>query len=103
MISQPDITNPMRAILIDWLVEVCDEFNLLTETLYLSVSYIDRYLSVVHVPRSKLQLVGVTCLYIAAKYEEIFPPDINEFSYITDDTYTKKEVCELCINHVLLL
>ena len=92
MCHQSDITNPMRCILVDWLVEVCDEFNLLPETLYLAVLYVDRYLSVVNVLRTNLQLVGVTCLYIAAKFEEIFPPDIKEFAYITDDTYTKREV-----------
>lgn len=93
---QPDITNTMRAILVDWLVEVCDEFNLLPETLYIAVAYTDRYLSSVSVPRSKLQLVGVTSLYLASKFEEIYPPDIGEFAYITDDTYTKKQVLIIC-------
>ena len=82
----------MRAILVDWLIEVADEFQLHPDTLYLAVSYTDRYLSVVSVPRSKLQLVGTTSLYLAAKLEEIHPPDIGEFAYITDDTYTKKQV-----------
>ena len=94
MSKQYDITNIMRCILVDWLVEVCDEFHLLPETLFAAVAYVDRYLSQVSVPRSKLQLVGVTCLYLSAKFEEIHPPEISEFAYITDDTYTKKQVIE---------
>ena len=94
MTKQYDITNIMRSILVDWLVEVCDEFHLLPETLFAAAAYVDRYLSHVSVPRSKLQLVGVTCLYLSAKFEEIHPPEISEFAYITDDTYTKKQVIE---------
>lgn len=98
MSQQPDITNAMRAILVDWLVEVCDEFHLLPDTLFAAVCYVDRYLSMSSVPRSKLQLVGVTSLYIAAKLEEIYPPEISEFAYITDDTYTKRQVYVYFIN-----
>ncbi|XP_019850867.1 PREDICTED: G2/mitotic-specific cyclin-A-like, partial [Amphimedon queenslandica] len=95
MTKQYDITNIMRCILVDWLVEVCDEFHLLPETLFAAVAYVDRYLSQVSVPRSKLQLVGVTCLYLSAKFEEIHPPEISEFAYITDDTYTKKQIVKM--------
>ena len=77
----------MRGILIDWLVEVAEEYRLEAETLYLAVNYIDRFLSQVPVNRSKLQLVGVTCMLVAAKYEEIHPPAVDEFVYISDNTY----------------
>ena len=97
MSQQHDITNMMRCILVDWMVEVCDEFHLLPETLFAAAVYVDRYLSRVSVQRSKLQLVGVTCLYLSAKFEEIHPPDISEFAYITDDTYTKKQVILIII------
>nr|CAD7396854.1 unnamed protein product [Timema poppensis] len=100
MLKQPDISYSMRAILVDWLVEVAEEYRLQTETLYLSVSYIDRFLSYMSVMRAKLQLVGTAAMFIASKYEEIFPPDINEFVYITDDTYTKKQV--LRMEHLIL-
>ena len=92
MRKQPDITNAMRSILVDWLVEVSDEFHLDTQTLFLAVSYTDRYLSCVSVMRSKLQLVGTASMYLSSKFEEIYPPDIGEFAYITDDTYTKRQV-----------
>ena len=56
----------------DWLVEVAEEYHLVPDSLYLSVAYIDRFLSQVLVVRSKLQLVGVTCMLLAFKYEEIY-------------------------------
>lgn len=66
MRKQPDITHHMRSILIDWLVEVCDEYNQQSETLHLAVSYVDRFLSYMSVVRTKLQLVGTAATYIAA-------------------------------------
>ncbi|CAF4854817.1 unnamed protein product [Pieris macdunnoughi] len=100
MRKQPDITQVMRSILIDWLVEVCDEYNQQSETLHLAVSYVDRFLSYMSVVRTKLQLVGTAATYIASKYEEVYPPEVSEFVYITDDTYTKKEV--LRMEHLIL-
>ena len=54
-----------------------------------------RFLSYMAVQRTKLQLVGAACMFIAAKYEEIYPPDVAEFVYITDDTYNKRQVIML--------
>jgi len=100
MSKQPDITGSMRAILVDWLVEVGEEYKLQTETLFLAVSYIDRFLSYMSVQRAKLQLVGAAAMFIASKYEEIYPPDVGEFVYITDDTYNKRQV--LRMEHLVL-
>ena len=100
MKKQQDITSSMRSILIDWLVEVTEEYKLNVETLYLAVNYTDRFLSQMSVLRGKLQLVGTASMYIASKYEEISPPDVSEFVFITDDTYTKKQV--LRMEHLLL-
>jgi len=100
MKKQQDINSSMRSILVDWLVEVSEEYKLNMETLYLAVNYTDRFLSQMSVLRGKLQLVGTASMYIASKYEEITPPDISEFVYITDDTYTKKQV--LRMEHLLL-
>lgn len=66
MKKQPDITYSMRSILIEWLVEVAEEYRLENETLYLAVSYIDRFLSYMSVVRAKLQLVGTAAMFIAA-------------------------------------
>jgi cyclin B len=85
----------MRGILVDWLVEVHLKYKLKHETLYLAVSLIDRFLDKRQVSRKRLQLVGVTGLLIAAKYEEIYPPEIREFVYITDKAYTREEILSM--------
>jgi len=95
MSNQNDINGRMRAILIDWLVEVHMKFRLVPETLYLCVNIIDRYCKKVQVRRSKLQLVGVTALLIACKYEEIYPPEVRDCVYITDRAYQSSEVLDM--------
>lgn len=94
-VVQKDITPSMRAILIDWLVEVTEEYRLVPDTLYLTVNYIDRYLSGNAVNRQQLQLLGVACMLIASKYEEICAPQVEEFCYITDNTYFKDEILQM--------
>ena len=95
MNSQSDINERMRAILIDWLVYVHRKFNLVPHTLHLCVSIIDKFCSEEQVSRNELQLVGVTALFLACKYEEILPVKNSEIVYITDGAYTKKEVVEM--------
>ncbi|XP_072977180.1 cyclin-A3-1-like [Typha angustifolia] len=92
---QKDITASMRATLVDWLVEVAEEYKLLADTLYLTISYVDRFLSANALGRQKLQLLGVSCMLVASKYEEIIPPNVEDFCYITDNTYTKQEVVKM--------
>lgn len=84
----------MRAILLDWLIEVCEVYKMRRETYYLAVDYLDRYLTNVVdcIPKNHLQLIGVTCLFIAAKVEEIYPPKISEFSYITDGACSDEDI-----------
>nr|XP_046267522.1 cyclin-A1 isoform X3 [Scatophagus argus] len=99
--KHPEITNGMRVILVDWMVEVVQEYRLRSQTLHLAVNYLDRFLScTTYVKRGKLQLVGTAALLIAAKYEEIFPPQLNEFVDTTDRTYTKKQLVRM--EHVFL-
>lgn len=95
MVLQPDINGKMRSILVDWLVEVHMKYKLRHETLFLAVSLIDRYLAALPVPRACLQLVGVVCMFVAAKFEQINPPQVADFVYITDNTYTKEEVLSM--------
>ncbi|KAL6207900.1 hypothetical protein ACLB2K_018853 [Fragaria x ananassa] len=92
---QKDITANMRGVLVDWLVEVAEEYKLLPDTLYLTVSYVDRFLSFNALNRKMLQLLGVSSMLVASKYEEITPPHVEELCYITDSTYTKEEVCKM--------
>ncbi|XP_038606290.1 G2/mitotic-specific cyclin-B2 [Tachyglossus aculeatus] len=90
-----ELNGRMRAILVDWLVQVHSKFRLLQETLYMCVAIMDRFLQAQPVSRKKLQLVGVTALLLASKYEEIFSPDIRDFVYITDQTYTSSQIREM--------
>ncbi|XP_040825498.1 G2/mitotic-specific cyclin-B2 isoform X2 [Ochotona curzoniae] len=90
-----DINGRMRAILVDWLVQVHSKFRLLQETLYMCVAIMDRFLQVQPVSRKKLQLVGITALLLASKYEEMFSPNIEDFVYITDNAYTSAQIREM--------
>jgi len=90
--TQREINPQMRGILIDWLIEVAEEYKLRPETLFIAVNYIDRFLAKSPVQRGKLQLVGITAMLIAAKYEEIYAPVVDDFVYISDNTYTREEV-----------
>ncbi|XP_061886391.1 G2/mitotic-specific cyclin-B2 isoform X1 [Entelurus aequoreus] len=119
-----EITHHMRALLIDWMVQVSSRFQLLQETLYLSVAVLDRFLQnsccvrtdmslgpdmdrgppvedhwcilkVQPVSRRKLQLVGVTAMLVACKYEEMYAPEVGDFAYITDNAFTKAQILEM--------
>ncbi|KAH8348126.1 hypothetical protein KR084_004484 [Drosophila pseudotakahashii] len=94
--GQKEVSHKMRAVLIDWINEVHLQFHLAAETFQLAVAIIDRYLQVVKdTKRTYLQLVGVTALFIATKYEELFPPAIGDFVFITDDTYTARQIRQM--------
>ena len=95
MEKQPDINEQMRAILIDWLIEVHLRFHLKDQTLYITVGIIDLYLSNKIIQRSKLQLLGITALLIACKSQEIYYPPIKDFIDITDKAYEKKELINM--------
>ena len=95
MLYQNDINEKMRSILLDWLIEVHLKFKLVPETMYLTVHLIDKYLEKKQVKRNKLQLVGVTAMLIACKYEEMYPPEVKDFIYITDKAYNKEEVLNM--------
>jgi len=92
----PALQPRMRAILLDWLIEVCEVYRLHRETFYLAVDFIDRFLgSAPAVPKNRLQLIGVTCLFIGAKIEEIYPPKLQEFAYVTDGACTEEEILQM--------
>nr|XP_023027402.1 G2/mitotic-specific cyclin-B2-like [Leptinotarsa decemlineata] len=75
-----EITPQMRAILVDWLVEIHFHFNMHQETLHLCVSIVDRYLQETKVmERDVFQLVGASALLVAAKYERTYIPRVYEF------------------------
>ena len=93
----------MRKVLLDWLVEVHANFKLLPETLFITVNLIDRYSALCQIERKNYQLLGVTCMLIAAKYEEIYPPELRDFLAVSENKFTKKTVLQMekDILHVL--
>ncbi|XP_012469236.1 G2/mitotic-specific cyclin-2 isoform X2 [Gossypium raimondii] len=95
MDQQSDVNEKMRAILIDWLIEVHDKFDLMGETLFLTVNLIDRFLSQQTVMRKKLQLVGLVAMLLACKYEEVSVPIVGDLILISDKAYSRKEVLEM--------
>ena len=95
LICQPVEMPRYRKILVDWLVGVSLHFHLLQETLFLSVDILDRYLQCATVSKKQLQLVGTTCLFVAAKYEEVYPPFVSDFAFMTDHTYSKQEIVDM--------
>ena len=95
MSRQNEINEKMRSILVDWIIEVHFKFGFTDETLFMTVSIIDRYLSIAQISRTNFQLLGITALMIACKHEEIDLPKINDFIYITDNAYVKEEVIKM--------
>ncbi|XP_026777295.3 G2/mitotic-specific cyclin-B1 isoform X2 [Pangasianodon hypophthalmus] len=98
-----EVTGNMRAILIDWLVQVQIKFRLLQETMYMTVAIIDRFLQDHPVPKKQLQLVGVTAMFIASKYEEMYPPEIADFAFVTDRAYTTAQIRDMEMNILRVL
>nr|AAP94020.2 B-type cyclin 2 [Ustilago maydis] len=89
---QSEIHWHMRATLVDWLLQVHMRYHMLPETLWIAINVVDRFLSVRVVSLAKLQLVGVTAMFIAAKYEEILAPSVKEFVYMTEGGYSQEEI-----------
>ncbi|XP_025201193.1 G2/mitotic-specific cyclin-B2 [Melanaphis sacchari] len=87
------ITASNRSVVVDWLVEVQQEFQIMQESLYTAVGILDRYLQEdQNVARNKLQLIGATSLLLGCKYEEIYVPEITDFVYLSDNAFTKDQV-----------
>ncbi len=93
--SQNEINEQMRSILVDWIIDVHFKFVFTDETLFMTILIIDRYISIKQISKIRFQLLGITAILIACKHEEIILPKVEDFIYITDNAYTKKEVFEM--------
>ncbi|KAJ2353235.1 B-type cyclin, partial [Coemansia sp. RSA 2618] len=89
---QPALSWSTRAILVEWLVQVHQRFNLLPETLYLCINFVDRFLATKEIQINKLQLVGAVCLLLASKYEEMHVPSIKDIEYMVEKNYSEEEI-----------
>ncbi|XP_066440112.1 G1/S-specific cyclin-E1 isoform X2 [Eleutherodactylus coqui] len=92
----PELQENMRSILLDWLMEVCEVYKLHRETFYLAQDFFDRFMATEeNVVKTRLQLIGISSLFIAAKLEEIYPPKLHQFAYITDGACTEDEILSM--------
>lgn len=98
MNSQTDISSDMRGILVNWLVDVQVTFELNHETLYLAVKLVDHYLMKKICKKEKLQLLGSTAFLIAAKFEESYAPCLDDFLYVCDEAYQRREMLAMEIS-----
>lgn len=86
----------MRAYLVDWLAELHFRFKLLSETLYVTIGILDRFLAVEpNLKKSELQCLGISAMHIAGKYEEIYPPELKNILKITDEALPRKDIIEM--------
>ncbi|XP_015267613.1 PREDICTED: G1/S-specific cyclin-E1 isoform X1 [Gekko japonicus] len=96
MQRHPLLQPKMRVILLDWLMEVCEVYKLHRETFYLAQDFFDRFMATQHnVVKTLLQLIGISSLFIAAKLEEIYPPKLHQFAYVTDGACTEDEILSM--------
>lgn len=85
----------MRSLLVDWMVDVQEHFELNHETLYLAVKVMDLYISVNKekvIPKESLQLIGAASLFIASKYDERSPPLIDDYLHVCENIYSRSEL-----------
>jgi G2/mitotic-specific cyclin 1/2 len=92
MDHQESLRWDLRGVLVDWLIEVHTRFHLVPETIFLAVNIIDRFLSTKIVELDRLQLVGITAMFIASKYEEVLSPHIHNFKHVADDGFSEEEI-----------
>ncbi|XP_051918672.1 G1/S-specific cyclin-E1 [Hippocampus zosterae] len=96
MAKHPHLQPKMRAVLLDWLMEVSEVYKLHRETYHLAQDYFDRFMATqTNVFKSTLQLIGISCLFIAAKVEEMYPPKVHQFAYVTDEACTEDEILSM--------
>jgi hypothetical protein len=100
---QNEVTDRMRATVVDWIIDIHNKFKLRSETLFLAVSIMDNYLTVKHVKKTKLQLIGVASLFIACKYEEIFCPEIRDFVFIMDNVFDNRDITKMEVDILKVL
>ena len=86
---QTEIKDTSRAFLIEWMIDVHRKFRLLPEALYVTAFIIDQFMSKQQIKKSQLHLIGVTTLWIAAKYEEIYPPELSDFLQVSENKFNR--------------
>nr|ACI16030.1 mitotic cyclin [Bodo saltans] len=94
-VVQNEVTPKMRCILVEWLFDISTRFKFCQETIFLALALMDRYMMIQRVTRSESQLVAIAALVVAAKYEEVYPPEIKEFAYMTADVFSNTDIIRM--------
>ena len=92
---QIKIDESIRSTMIDWMIKIHYNFKLLPESLFLTINVIDRYCSQYQISKREVQLVAVAALLMVTKYEEIYPPLLKDFVYISDNEYSAEEILDM--------
>ncbi|XP_055952698.1 G1/S-specific cyclin-D2-like [Argiope bruennichi] len=71
--TQSDLKPYMRTVVAEWMQEVCEEERCQDEVFPLAVNCLDRFLLLVRVDKSQLQLLGAVCLFLASKLRQSRP------------------------------
>uniref|UniRef100_UPI0037E8A454 cyclin-P n=1 Tax=Semicossyphus pulcher TaxID=241346 RepID=UPI0037E8A454 len=88
-------TDATRAVLVDWLIQVHEMMHFQEETLYLTIHLLSRSMRQIKVTTANLQLLGMVCLFVAAKKEECLLPEVSALCYLMDHTYTKHQLLRM--------
>jgi len=102
MSTQPYISKQMRAILVDWLIEVQEDLLMQESTLYLAVRLLDRALSctgdtAILIEKENLQSLGCACMSLSSRLNEVSPPSTDEFEAMSDRACTTKEIYAMAL------
>lgn len=89
---QVEIDKEKREILVSWLIGIHHAFNLKPETLFLAIHLVDQYGYKKCVLRSRYQLLGITCLFMAAKYEELRTPRLAKYLSECGGLYMREQM-----------
>lgn len=92
---QSEIAERHRSRIIDEIIRVHNAFKLIPESLYLSINLLDRYLSHKDVKLKNLRLLGIACMFVASKYEEIYAPELRDFVWIFQNMFTSDQILEM--------
>lgn len=85
----------MREILINWLIRLQVQLKLHQKTLYLAIQLVDKYCYQQSILKSRYQLLGLACMFIAAKYEELATPRMSRFLEASDGLFKRQEVIDM--------